>query len=382
MNTADEKNCCEKSCVNSYVKNCVKNSVKKIIHIDADCFFAAVEIRENPQWAGLPLAVGGAASRRGVIATCNYEARRFGVHSAMSSAHALRLCPQLEITAPRMSLYREYSQVMHGIFSQFTDVIEPLSLDEAFLDVSESESFYGSATLIAQEVRRQVESTLGIQVSAGVAPVKFLAKIASDWRKPNGIFVIQPDAVAEFMPSLPVKKLPGVGPVTAKKLARYGIHACGDIHACGLEKLVRLFGAHGTKMYEMSRGIDDRIIARRSERKSVSVERTYEEDVLSVSELSPRLEELLVALQQRIQGSGIREKAYKAFVKLKFDDFTMTTMETMLGRSATGAMDTYTRLMGAAWQRHKRPVRLLGIGVRIRDDSPAQLDLPFEGEDR
>ncbi len=351
--------------------------MKKIIHIDADCFFAAVEMRENPRWVGLPLAVGGSALRRGVIATCNYEARRFGVHSAMSSAHALRLCPQLEIVAPRMSLYREYSQTMQQIFSQFTDIIEPLSLDEAFLDVSESNSFYGSATLIAQEIRRQVEASLGIQVSAGVAPVKFLAKIASDWRKPNGLFVIQPEMVAHFVPTLAVKKLPGVGPVTAKKLARYGIHECADIQACGLEKVVRLFGAYGTKLHEMSQGIDARSIAPRSERKSVSVERTYDEDIQSVSALSPRLEELLVALQHRMEGSNVCDKAYKAFVKLKFDDFTITTMETRIGRSASQAFDIYARLMGAAWQRHKRPVRLLGVGVRMRDESPAQLDLPF-----
>ena len=166
---------------------------RKIIHVDCDCFYAAIEMRDDPRLAGKPLAVGGSADRRGVIATCNYEARAYGVRSAMSSGHALKLCPDLTIVKPRMEAYREASKEIHTIFRDYTDLIEPLSLDEAYLDVSDSAHFGGSATRIAQDIRRRVSNQLHITVSAGVAPNKFLAKIASDWKKPNGLFVITPD---------------------------------------------------------------------------------------------------------------------------------------------------------------------------------------------
>ncbi|MFL0800573.1 MAG: DNA polymerase IV [Agarilytica sp.] len=355
--------------------------MKKIIHIDADCFFAAVEMRETPELDAHPVAVGGQPDSRGVIATCNYEARKFGVHSAMSSAHAIKLCPFLKILPPRMSLYREYSHAMRSIFSQYTDLIEPLSLDEAYLDVTESDNLRGSATLIARHIRHQVATDVGISVSAGVAPVKFLAKVASDWKKPNGLFVVEPSMVEDFVRPLSVKKLPGVGPVTAEKLARYGIYCCDDILSCGLERLVRLFGTFGSKLFSMARGEDDRDVRPLSERKSISVEKTYAEDITSLAGLFRKLNSILPELLSRIEKSEAKEKTNKAFVKLKFNDFSVTTIETSFVFSKySDTKDIYGRLLSAAWQRKKIPVRLLGVGTRLGSDAPSQLCLDLDND--
>lgn len=203
--------------------------MRKIIHVDCDCFYAAIEMRDDPRLADKPLAVGGSAERRGVIATCNYEARAYGVRSAMPSRQALQLCPDLLIVKPRMDAYKAVSQEIHGIFRDYTDLIEPLSLDEAYLDVSACSHFAGSATRIADAIRRRVARELRITVSAGVAPNKFLAKIASDWQKPNGLFVITPAQVDEFVLALPVAKLHGVGKVTGQRLGRMGIQTCAQL---------------------------------------------------------------------------------------------------------------------------------------------------------
>ena len=204
---------------------------RKILHIDADSFYASVEMRENPELRGRPIAVGGKAERRGVIATSNYEARKFGVHSAMASSRAMALCPQLIIVPPRFELYRGVSRQFHQIFQLYTKIIEPLSLDEAFLDVSTSSCCSGSATLMAQEILQRINDELQLTVSAGVAPNKFLAKVASDWNKPNGIFVIPPEDIAAFVLELPVKKINGVGKVTASRLKKMGVETCADLQA-------------------------------------------------------------------------------------------------------------------------------------------------------
>ncbi len=234
---------------------------RKIIHIDCDCFYAAIEMRDDPSLASRPLAVGGAADRRGVIATCNYEARAYGVRSAMASAHALKLCPDLLILRPRMDAYREASRAIHEIFRSYTELIEPLSLDEAYLDVSDCRHFSGSATRIAQDIRRRVWEQLRITVSAGVAPNKFLAKIASDWKKPDGLFVITPDQVEDFVEGLPVDRLHGVGRVTAEKLKRLGIHDCGHLRQWSRVELLREFGVFGERLYSLARGIDQRPVS-------------------------------------------------------------------------------------------------------------------------
>jgi DNA polymerase-4 len=342
--------------------------MRKIVHIDADCFFAAVETRENPRLATVPLAVGGDPGRRGVIATCNYEARRFGVHSAMPSGVAMRLCPHLTILKPNIGLYKEVSAQMQAIFSDYTDTVEPLSLDEAFLDLTDASACRGSATLVAQEIRARVKSELGITVSAGAAPVKFLAKIASDWRKPDGFFAITPDEVANFVTALPVKSLPGVGKVTETRLNRYGLYDCGDIQAWGLDKLVHHFGSFGDKLHRMAQGQDERPVVPSRIRKSISVERTYAQDISGVGELEGVVRELLCDLDRRFERIRGDYSPSKQFVKLKFDDFRQTTLESPLN-SRRGWEDAqhFFRLLQAAWHRYRRPVRLVGLGLRLND---------------
>lgn len=348
--------------------------MRKIIHVDCDAFFAAIEMRDDPSLANRPMAVGGSADQRGVIATCNYEARAYGVRSAMASAHALKLCPDLLIVRPRRETYREASQEIHTIFRTYTDLIEPLSLDEAFLDVTGCEHFAGSATRIAQDIRRCVWQQLRITVSAGVAPNKFLAKIASDWKKPDGLFVITPAQVDEFVLGLPVTKLHGVGRVTAEKLQRMGIRTCADLRARNRLDLLRDFGSFGERLWGLAHGIDERPVQVESRRQSVSVENTYDRDLPDLAACLERLPELLQELTRRMARLDSCYRPSKPFVKLKFHDFTQTTLE----QSGAGLeLEDYADLLAVAFARGKRPVRLIGVGVRLIDsrDQAEQLRL-------
>jgi len=348
--------------------------LRKIIHVDCDAFFAAIEMRDDPSLANRPMAVGGLAEQRGVIATCNYEARAYGVRSAMASAHALKLCPDLLIVRPRREAHREASQEIHTIFRTYTDLIEPLSLDEAFLDVTGCEHFAGSATRIAQDIRRRVWQQLRITVSAGVAPNKFLAKIASDWKKPDGLFVITPAQVDEFVLGLPVTKLHGVGRVTAEKLQRMGIRTCADLRARNRLDLLRDFGSFGERLWGLAHGIDERPVQVESRRQSVSVENTYDRDLPDLAACLERLPELLQELTRRMARLDSRYRPGKPFVKLKFHDFTQTTLE----QSGAGLeLEDYADLLAVAFARGKRPVRLIGVGVRLIDsrDQAEQLRL-------
>ncbi len=310
------------------------------------------------------MAVGGSADRRGVIATCNYEARAYGVRSAMSSRHAHQLCPDLLIVKPRFEAYREASREIQQIFRDYTDLIEPLSLDEAYLDVSDSQWFAGSATRIAEDIRRRVARSLRITVSAGVAPNKFLAKIASDWRKPNGLFVITPAEVEAFVCALPVARLHGVGKVTADKLSRLGIVTCEDLRAWARLALVREFGSFGERLWGLARGIDERIVQADSRRQSVSVENTYDTDLPDLDSCLQRLPELLATLTERIARMDSSYKPGKPFVKVKFHDFSQTTLEQA---GAGRDLHSYQQLLSQAFARGAKPVRLLGVGVRLLD---------------
>lgn len=349
---------------------------RKIIHIDADCFYAAIEMRDDPSLRNRPIAVGGSSDRRGVISTCNYEAREFGVRSAMASATAMRLCPDLIIVPGRMEKYRDASMVMREIFFDYTELVEPLSLDEAYLDVSESDRCRGSATLIAEEIRQRVFEKLKITVSAGVAPNKFLAKIASDWRKPNGIYVVTPSGVEGFVKDLPVRKIHGVGKVTSEKLSQMGIKTCGDLRRYSVFELAERFGSFGPRLHELARGEDQREVKPSRRRKSLSVEHTYPADLTDVSQCLDKLPELFVQLKGRLNRLDSDYRVTKAFVKVKFDDFSTTTLE----RLGTGArIGDYRELMEEAVQRGTGSVRLLGMGVRFVDlreqREGAQLDL-------
>lgn len=348
---------------------------RKIIHLDADCFYAAIEMRDAPALRGIPLAVGGSADRRGVLTTCNYEARAFGVRSAMPTAQAMRLCPQLTVVAPQMSKYREASKAMRAIFAEFTEVIEPLSLDEAYLDVSEVSDGDLTATRIAKIIRQRIREELEITVSAGVSVNKFIAKVASDWQKPDGLTVVPPNEVDAFVAALPVKKIPGVGSVTAEKMHRYGLRTCADVREWSLLDLRRRFGKFGVVLHERARGRDDRPVQPSRLRKSISVERTFVEDVSGPAEWAPIIERLYVNLMERIEAAKAWDGITKAFVKLKFNDFTTTTVE----RVGTKAVEAdYHDLLVEGWERKARPVRLIGLGVRLMDDGDhASERLPF-----
>lgn len=338
---------------------------RKIIHCDADCFFAAIEMRDDPSLRHRPMAVGGSPQRRGVISTCNYEARRYGVHSAMPSRTALKLCPDLILVPHRIDKYREAATVMREIFHQYSDRVETVSLDEAYLDVTDSPHFGGSATRIAEAIRAAVAAELSITVSAGVARSKFLAKVASEWRKPDGLYVITPQQEQDFIQALPVKAIPGVGPVTAQRMERLGISHCRDLLLLPLEELVRQFGVFGHRLYQLARGVDEREVRPERVRKSLSVEHTFASDLPDLTHCLERLAELHEEMCQRLAASGKQSAVAKLFIKIRFDDFTTTTLETS---GTQPYLDTYHQLLHSGLQRGQRPVRLLGLGVRFVDD--------------
>lgn len=349
--------------------------IRKIIHVDMDCFYAAVEARDNPQLRGKPLAVGGSPDGRGVVATCSYEARKFGVHSAMPMGLALRKCPDLIIVRGRMEVYKQASAEIKAIFSEYTDLIEPLSLDEAFLDVSDSRHLQGSATLIAQEIRQRIWDSQQLTASAGVAPNKFLAKVASDWRKPNGQFVIRPQDIDQFVRELPVTRIPGVGRVTALHMDKLGIKTCADLQPFSADDLRLEFGKFGQRLYELARGIDHRPVSTSSIRKSLSVEDTFSTDLNSFEACLSKIPALYASFEQRLQKAQQRQyQLPKAlFVKLRFHDFQTTTVQTT---STVINEALFVPLMQQAWERGQRPVRLLGLGAQFEEPGvPQQLEL-------
>jgi DNA polymerase-4 len=339
---------------------------RKIIHVDADSFYASIEMRDDPALRDKPIAVGGRTGR-GVIATSNYIARQYGVRSAMPSARARVLCPQLIILKPRFELYREVSRQLRAIFHRYTALVEPLSLDEAYLDVSDCDVHSGSATLIANAIRDSARSELGITVSAGVAPNKFLAKVASDWNKPDGTFTVAPADVDTFVHSLAVSKIMGVGKVTAARLEELGVVTCGDLQAIDIHTLSKRFGKYGPRLADLARGIDHRPVRTDRIRKSISVERTFAQDVPDAHAGQAELSALLEELARRFSAIERDYVPTKRFVKLKFRDFTQTTLEESIPPDGQPWLteQTFTRLLTRAWERGERPCRLLGAGLRL-----------------
>lgn len=332
---------------------------RKIIHVDMDCFYAAIEMRERPELAGKPIAVGG-SSGRGVLTTCNYEARKYGCRSAMPAFKARRLCPELVMLPVRFDLYRDESRRIREIFTEFTSLVEPLSLDEAYLDVSHLDS---EAASIAAEVRDRIREETGLTASAGIAPNKFLAKIASDWQKPDGQYEITPEGIEAFMIDLPVEKIWGVGKRTAEKIHAFGARTCGDLQRYSLVELDRRFGRFGHELHQLCRGSDDRSVNPNRERKSVSNERTYDRDLESAEQGLERLLSLVEELGEDIE-TKYRDRSIKeAVVKLKFADFTTTTAQ----RPATRVhLNDFETLLEEAWARGEgKHVRLIGAGVRF-----------------
>lgn len=346
--------------------------MRKIIHIDMDCFYAAVEVKHRPELRGKPLGIGGPPNSRSVLCTASYEARRFGVRAAMPSSQAVRLCPQLILVPPNFELYRKESQAVRKIMQRYTDKIEPLSLDEAYLDVTGSGLCEGSATRIAAEIRGAIQRELNLTASAGIAPNKFLAKIASDWNKPNGQFVVRPQDIDGFMTGLKVEKIWGVGKVTARKMHELGLHTCGDIQKQSLLQLSRWFGSRAQDLADLSRGIDNRPVVTDWERKSLTVEWTYEQDITTLKEGLSKLPGLYEDWDMRMRKIQDRSVIRGFVVKLKYTDFKTTTRET--ASRAWPSMEDFARLFEQAWNRRQEPVRLIGIGVRLQDAAKARRD--------
>lgn len=356
-----------------------EKKIRKIIHIDMDAFFVAVEIRDNPLLANKPVAVGGSSRSRGVLSTCNYIARQYGVSSAMPTHIAVQKCPDLIIVPGRMTVYQEVSQKIREIMLRYCDVIEPLSLDEAFLDVSECKLFKGSATLIAQDIRYTIENELNLTASAGVAPLKFLAKVASDLNKPNGQYVIEPKKVQSFIDEMSLKKIPGVGKVTFQKLNQHGLFYGKDIKKVKKEDLYAKFGKFGEVLWQRCHGIDPRVIAPSRLRKSVGVERTFKENISQFNDLQKYLSEfLLPELIKRSKRHLEKRKINKLSVKVKFADFQLTTKACQSNEFNPQLFD---QLLSEALARGVgKSVRLLGLQIGLSDEinRPLQFSLQLD----
>lgn len=351
--------------------------MKKIIHIDMDCFYAAVEMRDNPRYQNVPIAVGGDPKKRGVVSTANYIARQYGIHSAMPMAQAVKLCPHLKVIPGRMQVYKDVSAQIQQIFRRYTQLFEMVSLDEAYLDVTDCELFHGSATLIAQDIRQKIAQEIQLTASAGIAPLKFLAKIASDLNKPNGQYVIPPESVQDFIATLPLKKIPSVGKVTEQKLAELGLYTCADVVKYDLNKLLNLFGKTGRILYERSNGIDEREVENFRQRKSVGVERTLADDIHRWEECLALLDPLYDELFKRLSVVRADLSIARQGVKFKFNDFQSTTQEHVWHK-----LDKEDLIKQAhqVWheRRNERGVRLVGFHVTLIDpqlDKQLHLDL-------
>ena len=335
--------------------------VRKIIHVDMDAFYASVEQRDDPALRGRPVAVGG--GHRGVVAAASYEARKFGIRSAMPSVTAKRRCPELLFVKPRFDVYRAVSHQIREIFAAYTDLIEPLSLDEAYLDVTEDRLGLGSARAIAEDIRRRIREETGLTASAGVSYCKFIAKLASDHRKPDGLCVIPPERGADFVATLPVARFHGIGPVTASKMERLGILTGADLRQWSLAQLEAHFGSSGGWYWRICRGIDEREVKPDRPYKSVSAERTFDEDLRDADRLAAELERIAGYAWVRVERAEVRGRTVT--LKVKFADFTLITRS----KSFPGPVpdqDAFTaagQALLSALHPLPKGIRLLGLGL-------------------
>jgi len=337
-------------------------TMRKIIHIDMDAFFASVEQLDNPDLKGKPVAVGGSGDRS-VVAAASYEARKFGVRSAMPSLTAKKLCPHLIFVRPHFERYHEVSSRVFEIFREYTDIIEPLSIDEAFLDVTTDKKNIGSATIIATEIRKEIKKRTGLTASAGISVNKFLAKVASDVKKPDGLFVIPPENAAKFIEELPVEKFYGIGKVTAEKMHKLGIHKGTDLKTWDLTSLVRNFGKIGLFYYKIVRGEDDREVETDQERKSIGTELTFDKDLTTRFEIVAELYKIEKELMRRLEESDASGRTVT--LKVKFDDFRQITRSKTL-QTYIRDFETLHREVSGIRQSLKLEgsrIRLLGVSV-------------------
>jgi DNA polymerase IV len=343
---------------------------RAIIHLDMDCFYAAIEVRDRPALRGKPVGVGGTRNR-GVLTTCNYEARGFGVHSAMPTFMALQRCPNLIVLPTRFDVYRREAAIIRGILHRFTPVVEPLSLDEAYLDVS---MHSGAPGPLAQVIRDSILQKTKLTSSAGIGPNKLIAKIASGLNKPNGQLEVTLAGVPEFMEPLPVREIWGIGEKTERRLEQLGVKTCGELQRVSRPDLVNHFGKFGGELYDLCRGIDDRPVEPDRPRKSLSTEETFSLDLETLEQCQERLEELFQDLMADLAQKETSRKVTKIFVKLKFNDFSRTTAE-RAGLPPT--LQDFRSLLTEAFARTGKPVRLIGVGVRFAESDTQEAQLPL-----
>ncbi len=359
--------------------------LRKIIHIDMDAFYASVEQRDNPEYRGKAIAVGGSPEGRGgVVATASYEARKFGVRSAMPSKRALQLCPEIIFVRPRFDVYKEASRKIREIFSRHTDIIEPLSLDEAFLDVTEDKQQIGSAIEIAKLIKQAIKDELQLTASAGVSVNKFVAKIASDLNKPDGLTFIGPSSIESFMEKLPVEKFFGVGKVTAEKMKRMGLHTGADLKRLSENDLKTHFGKVGSFYFRIVRGIDEREVQPHRETKSLGAEDTFPYDLTRTEEMNVELEKIAITVYERLKRYGLKGRTVT--LKIKYSDFRQITRNQSFPfpvGDLEKILETAKQLL-LSTEPEDKPVRLLGISlsnfgeivpVNNRSDNTIQLSL-------
>lgn len=328
-----------------------------------DSFYAAVHQRDDPSLRGKPVVIGGSPEGRGVVAAASYEARAFGVRSAMPAARAVRLCPRAIFIRPDFTRYRQESQRIFAIFHDFTDLVQPVSIDEAFLDVTDSFVPWRSATGVAQEIRRRVRDEVGLTVSVGVGPNRLIAKIASDFDKPDGLTVVPPRRAREFLAPLPVRSLPGVGPATERKLTRVGLTTVGELRAVPVDELVTRLGSYGRRLYDYARAIDERPVRVDRERKSLSSERTYAEDIVDPAAMRAELDKLAAEVGRGLEKRGI--SACTITLKARYPDFTTVSRSRTLPAPTRDErkIAALARDLLARTDAGERSVRLLGVGA-------------------
>jgi DNA polymerase IV len=356
----------------------VPDSTLHILHIDMDAFYASVEVRDNPSLAGLPVCVGGPASGRGVISAASYEAREYGVHSAMPTAQARRLCPDLVLLPPDFDRYTEASRQIMAIFQSYTPLVEPLSLDEAFLDVAGCERLFGDVVEIGRAIKRDILRETGLVASVGIAPSKFLAKLASDLDKPDGFRIIEPDKIREVLDPLPVSKIFGVGERTALRLQNLGIETVGDLAGRERETIVREFGATGVWIHDLAHGIDSRRVTPRREEKSHGMERTFAEDIEDREELRLFLLQFCEEVAFGLRDKGLRGRTVT--LKARFADFKTVTRTKTIGAATNLGPRIYAVARRLLDRVRPGPLRLIGIQVSNLEDvrAPVQASL-FDG---
>lgn len=359
---------------NSIPPESPKASSRAILHVDMDAFYASIEILENPALRGQPVIVGGTADKRGVVAAASYEVRKFGVHSAMSSYRAKQLCPHAIFIPPRMGHYVGYSRRIFAIFREYTPLVEPISIDEAFLDVTGSRKLFGPATDIGKRIKQRIRDEVGLTASVGVAPNKFLAKLASDLEKPDGFVVIKPGQAAARLAPLPVGKLWGVGKVSEKELAKHGVRTIRDLLAMPLSELEGIVGSYAPRLRNLAQGIDEREVVVGEASKSIGAETTFATDIADAESLRGITDTLSARVAKRLRGEGYR--AHTIHLKARYADFTTVTRATTIPvatASTQTIVHTARELLETRLDRQGRALRLLGV-------SASGLVRPAEGE--